>query len=155
VDEPAEVLVEAVEQAVPGWVERSVESRVVAARGSLPEDVHAAASVAGAAAAADVAARLRDLLALDVEEQRANPLALLRTAVRYPTDVLRTAGIPPVARDEFSERSFPDDVYDLSPATWRDVDDSLFEPGIAWGAWKAHQVLRRHRSDGAEGTASS
>ena len=29
--------------------------------------------------------------------------------------------------------AFPDDVYDLAPATWTDVDESLQEPGIASG----------------------
>ena len=149
-DESAETLLAAAEAAVPGWVERCVADRLVAARGTVPEDVRAAAAAAGVAAAEDVTARLRELLERDVEAQQANPLAILRSAVRYPTEVLRRAGVPPVRRDEFAERTFPDDVYDLSPATWRDVDESLFEPGIVWGAWKAQQVLRRRRPASGE-----
>ena len=70
---------------------------------------------------------------------------VLRAAVRYPTAVLRRAGVPPVVRDEFRERAFPEDSYDLAPAGWKDVDESLHEPGIIWGAWKAKTVMDRHR----------
>ena len=38
-------------------------------------------------------------------------------------------------------RNFPDDVYDLSPATFADVDPALHEPGLVWGAAKAHVHL--------------
>jgi hypothetical protein len=91
---------------------------------------------------------LRALLAADVDAQRANPLALLRAAVRHPTEVLRAAGVAPVARDEFAEHSFPDDIYDLSPAAFADVDPSLTELGIVWGAAKAHVILTRRRAEG-------
>jgi hypothetical protein len=141
-------LAEAIEAALPGWVERSVARIATAYWGAVPEQVRAAAEAAGERAAEEVGPRLRDLLATDVDEQRTNPLALLRTAVEYPTVVLRDAGVPPVVRDEFAERAFPDDVYDLAPATWNDVDPSLHEPGIAWGAWKAKTVLDRRRSEG-------
>ena len=66
---------------------------------------------------------------------------MLRTLVRYPTDVLRSAGARPVTRDEFAVRNFRDDVYDLSPATFADVDPALHEPGLVWGAAKAHVHL--------------
>jgi hypothetical protein len=63
--------------------------------------------------------------------------------VRYPTEVLRRAGVPPVERDRFARESFPDDDYDLSPATWADVAPSLTELGITWGAAKAFEHKRR------------
>src|SRR5918998_1467217 len=69
-------------------------------------------------------------------------------AVDDATAVLRAAGARPVPRDEFSERSFPDYVYDLSPATFADVDPSLHEPGLLWGAAKAHVHLARRRREG-------
>jgi hypothetical protein len=59
--------------------------------------------------------------------------------------VLRAAGVPPVRRDEFAEHAFPDDVYDLAPASFADVDPSLHEPGLVWGAAKAHVHLSRRR----------
>jgi len=143
--ELAMALADAVEAALPGWVERSVERRA-----PVPDaQLRAAAAEAGRRAAAEVGAEMRALLATDVDGQRVNPLALLRGAVRYPTDVLRAAGVAPVTdRDEFAERSFPDDVYDLAPATWGDVDPSLHERGIVWGAAKAHVVLARRRREG-------
>jgi hypothetical protein len=30
--------------------------------------------------------------------------------------------------------------------TWRDVDESLHEPGIIWGALKARASMARHRT---------
>jgi hypothetical protein len=148
VPEPPEVLADAVEDVLAGWVERSVARIVVAYRGSEPTDVVAAARDAGAVAVAEVGPALRTLLAEDVDEQRTSPLALVRQAVRYPTGVLRAAGVPEVVRDEFRERAFPDDVYDLSPATWQDIDPALHEPGLIWGAWKAKTVLDRRREEG-------
>ena len=46
------------------------------------------------------------------------------------------------------ERAFPDDVYDLAPASFADVDPALHEPGLVWGAAKAHVHLARRRRDG-------
>jgi hypothetical protein len=62
--------------------------------------------------------------------------------------VLRAAGAPEPARDPFAAEAFPDDAYDLSPATWADVDPALHERGIVWGAAKAHVVLARRRREG-------
>ena len=140
----ATALADAVEAALPVWVERCVAGRVPL----LDAELRAATADAGRRAVAEVGAEVRALLRTDVDEQRANPLALLRGAVRYPTEVLRAADAPPVRRDEFAERSFPDDVYGLSPATWSDVDPGLQERGIVWGAAKAHVVLARRRREG-------
>jgi hypothetical protein len=68
--------------------------------------------------------------------------------VRFPTEVLRRFGVPTPKRDDFAAEAFPDDAYGLSPATWADVDESLREPGLMWGAWKAHTVLARRRAEG-------
>ena len=77
-----------------------------------------------------------------------NPLALVRQAVPYPTEVLRSAGVPPVARDEFAARQFPDDDYDLAPTSFAELDPELHEPGLVWGAAKAHVHLARRRAAG-------
>jgi hypothetical protein len=144
-DEYANALIEGVDAAVPAWVERSVERVLTAWRGSADPDVMARAAEAGRRARADVSERLRALLETDVDEQHTNPLSILRDAVHWPTEVLRDAGAPQVLRDEFSERHFPDDVYDLTPASFADVDPSLHEPGILWGAAKAKTHLDRRR----------
>ena len=144
----AAALADAVDAAIPGWVTRAV-SAVLAAQG-LPAggEVAAAAEAAGAAARADGAPRVRALLAADIDDQRGNPLAILRSLVRYPTDVLRAAGARPVPRDEFATRNFPEDVYDLAPAAFADVDPALHDPGLVWGAAKAHVHLARRRREG-------
>jgi hypothetical protein len=147
-DEYAGALAAAAHAALPGWVERCVERRLADHGAVVTDDLRAAARAAGVRARDEIGAELRALLAADVDAQRTSPLAVLRRAVRYPTEVLRSAGVPPVARDEFAQRSFPDDVYDLSPATWRSIEESLQEPGIVWGAWKAKTVLDRRRAEG-------
>ena len=100
------------------------------------------------AATPTVLAQLDALLRTDVDAQQTNPLSVLRAAVRFPTEVLARHGVRPEARDSFAVRAFPDDVYGLSPATWADVDESLAEPGLVWGAWKAMTVLQRRRAEG-------
>lgn len=144
----ATALADGVEAALPGWVERCVEARLRASGHPLTDDVRAAARRAGERARAEVVPAVRDLLGRDVDQQPTGPLALLRGAVRYPTEVLARAGVAPVARDEVDQRLHPDDAYALSPASFRDVDPALHEPGITWGAAKAHVVLARRRREG-------
>lgn len=144
VAERAAALATAVEAALPGWVERSVERLLVARSDEADPAVMGEARRAGQAARAEVGGRVRSLLEADIDEQRSGPLAVLRSAVAYPTAVLRAAGMPPVERDAFSEEHFPDDDYDLTPATFADVDPSLHDPGLAWGAAKAWAHRRRH-----------
>ncbi len=56
----------------------------------------------------------------------------------------------PLARDAFARRQDPDDVYDLMPASFADIDPALAEPGLVWGAAKAHvHLARRRRADRA------
>lgn len=148
-----------------GWVVRSVRQRwadyraavtagsVVVEAGSVASAAVAAGDhaldVAAAQAAAearrDVLPALRGLLERDVEAQWTGPLAILRRTVAYPTAVLRSAGVPPVVRDGFAERNFPDDEYDLTPGSFADIHPDLHEPGLRWGAAKAHTVLRRRK----------
>jgi hypothetical protein len=144
----ADALAAGVEAALGPWVVRCVERIMRAWQGEMPPAVRTAAEAAGAQATADLMPAVRSLLATDVDDQRANPLALLRPAVRYPTEVLRAAGVPAVVRDAEAERQFPDDDYDLTPASFAELDPSLHELGMAWGAGKAHVVLRRRRSEG-------
>jgi hypothetical protein len=141
--ELATALADAIEAALPGWVERSVARRMGEAGRSEPE-VTAAAAAAGLRAQREVGPRVRALLDADIDEQRTTPLSLLREAARYPTEVLRAAGVEPAERDDMQAALFPDDVYDLGPATFADVDPALTEPGLAWGAAKAWNHRRRH-----------
>jgi hypothetical protein len=139
-----EELAAGVELALPGWVVRSVERVMTAWSGTVPEEVRRAAVEAGGRARADVGAAVRRLVASDVDEQATTPMALIRAAVRYPTEVLKAAGVPAVARDRFEARAFPEDAYALSPASFRDLDPELADVGLAWGAAKAFVHKRRH-----------
>jgi hypothetical protein len=147
VERYAHALADAVDETVAGWVERSVERVLVAWRGTADPGVMARARAAAEEARGAVMAELRPLLDADIDDQRSTPLTILRRAVRFPTEVLREAGVPPVVRDDDSARRFPEDDYDLTPASFADVDPSLHDHGIAWGAAKAHTHLRRHRPD--------
>jgi hypothetical protein len=144
--EYGQALAQAIEDALPGWVVRAVEGRWRDWKG-VDADPYLldAARVAGERARTEVGPAVRELLALDVDDQRVNPLTLVRRAVIYPTVVLRETGMPAVVRDEFDERAFPDDVYALTPASFADVDPTLHEPGLLWGAAKAHAHLVRRR----------
>jgi len=103
------------------------------------------AVASGERARREVGYQVRCLLETDVDAQRSNPLSVLRGAARFPTTVLRDAGVPPVVRDRFSEERFPEDIYDLGPASFADLDPSLHELGLRWGAAKAFVHRARHR----------
>ncbi len=128
----ADALIAAVEAALPGWVRRCV--------GGVADSVEAEEAALGY-----VMVCLRALLAQDIDEQRTNPLSILRSAVQFPTAVLQQAGVKPVERDEFSGRNFPDDVYDLAPANFAALGEGVHEAGMAWGAAKAFVHLQRRR----------
>lgn len=145
----AAALLAVVDATVAGWVERSVLERYRAWAGSEPPDaLQDAARGAGTRARAEVVPALRALLGTDVDAQRDNPLAVVRRAVVHPSAVLVAAGVPPVVRDAQAVRLFPDDAYDLAPATFADLHPSVHEPGLVWGAAKAHVVLARRRREG-------
>lgn len=144
----ASELAAAVEAAVPAWIERLVLGRIRDWNGEVGAEATAAAVGAAEAARADVVPRMRALLEADIDAQRGNPLELLRAATRHAHVALADLGVPGVTRDDFSERSFPEDEYDLMPATWADVDPSLHELGLTWGAAKAYVHMARRRAEG-------
>jgi len=132
-----------VSAAVPGWVVRCVEERLPPSTPGRAA-VLARAAAAGELARQEVAETLGALLVADVDAQRSTPLAVIRAAVSYPTEVLRHAGVAPVPRDPFVSDRFPDDPYGLTPASLPALDPDLAEPAIAWGAAKAMAHRRRH-----------
>lgn len=116
---------------------------------SVPEEAHPdllrRARAAGQDAAEALGPDLRALLAADVDEQRENPMAVVRRAVAWPTAVLAEAGITPAERDGYAANHFPDDVYGITPTNFADIDPELGEMGLVWGALKARAHLARHR----------
>lgn len=147
-DRHASALVDALDRHLAPWVVGLVVDRHRQWAGRVPAEVETAARDAGAAAAAEVVPAVRALLERDVDDQRAGPLELVRRAVGPATDALRRAGVPPVARDEVAMRLHPDDDYDLTPGSFAEVHPALHEPGLTWGAAKAHVVLARRRREG-------
>lgn len=141
----ADELADGIEAHLADWTVRSVQGACTRA-GVRPDDqLHAEAVAAGERCRDEVAPQVRALLQRDVDDQRTGPLSLLRRAVVHPTAVLAAAGVPPVERDEFDRRVMPEDRYGLAPATFADLDESLAEPGLRWGAAKAHVHLARRR----------
>lgn len=144
----AAALADAIDRALPVWLVRVVGERWRAWTGTAPSaELRQQAEAAGERARGEIVPALRALLATDVDEQRSNPLALVRRAVGAATEVLAAAGMPHVVRDAHAERIFPDDVYDLSPGSFGELDASVHEPGLEWGAAKAHVVLARRRRE--------
>jgi len=148
-DETGAAIVAGVERQVPGWARAHVE-RLLDAWGRAPADARVRAEAqsaeAGAAAARRIVAELRALFSVDPVQQPATPLEVVRTAYREPTAVLAAAGVPPIVRDEFDERAWPDDVYGLVPRTLGDLGDPELAPlHLAWGMAKA-TVIRARRA---------
>jgi hypothetical protein len=149
----AEALADRMVDALPAWVVRTMVQRLATAQGSVTDAQRATVEATGRAVADEVADPLRGLLALDIDAQTTTPLEVVRGHLRRPTEVLRELGVPPVARDDFDAAQFPDDVYDLGPRAYADVDPGLQEPALAWGAAKAFVHLqRRRRTSGPERT---
>lgn len=147
-DEPAAALLEAARGAAPIWLRR-ITTRAATAAGPVPDGLVVAIDRMADETSSTLLRRLGALLATDVDDQVTNPLSLFRRAVAAPNDLLAAHGVPAPSGDPFASERFPDDVYRLGPATWADIDPSLHEPGITWGAWKAMTVLRRRREEGS------
>ena len=131
-------LADAVAAALPGWVERSLRRRA-------PEVADEVVTAVTAEVEADVLPRLRELLALDVDEQRQSPLAVVRRAAATLGGALDGLGVAPAERDDHQRSLFPNDDHDLVPATFADLSDQAGRAGIEWGASKAFVHRRRHR----------
>jgi hypothetical protein len=131
-------LADAIDVAVVPWLVECVATRTP---GHEQE-----AGVAAEAARREVVPLIRDLLATDIDAQRATPLQLLRRGTAPVTRMLADAGAIQPVRDEVSRRLDPDDLYDLGPVAYADLGPEVAEAGLVWGAAKAHVHLRRRRS---------
>jgi hypothetical protein len=141
----ADLLADAVQEAVAPWLMAAAGRLAeVAGRTLRPDEMDRLERVAQTTAN-DVAPRVRRVLDADVDAGLGTPLAVLRDSTGSFTAALTGLGFEPVIRDGFERRNFPADVYDLGPATFADMDPSLHEPGLAWGAARAHVHLRRRR----------
>ncbi|MEM8708015.1 MAG: hypothetical protein AAGE98_16240 [Actinomycetota bacterium] len=138
-------LADGVDLHLAGWVERSLVVAAAAGGVAVVSDV-----VPGVVERTRAAAmpELRRVLDADVDAGAGSPLAALRGAVGPMTEALDTWGAARPPRDEFLERQFPGDPYQLGPAAFSDIHPDLHEPGLVWGAARAHVHLRRRREHG-------
>ena len=138
-------LADQIDAVIDPWVRRSLAAAATAGGVALVEaDVPAVVDATRAAAMPE----LRRVLAADVDAGSGSPLAALRSAVGPMTDALRRWGAAAPPRDDFLERQFPGDPFQLGPAAFSDLDPALHEPGLVWGAARAHVHLRRRREAG-------
>lgn len=148
-DEPVALLIAVATDVTPRWLHRIVaESATRAGIDVAAEPCRTQLETAVATWSAGLIDRLGELLAVDVDEQRTNPLSLFRSAIAGPTELLVSWEVPTRKVDRFTTEHFPEDVFGLGPASWSDIDPALQEAGITWSAWKAMTVLRRRRDEG-------
>jgi hypothetical protein len=129
---------EALGRLLPEWMRRRA---LGAAAGVDPEALAAAI----AAAMGPLVPELERVLTADVDAGAGSPLAAVRAATGPLTSLLLEHGAEPTSRDAFDARAFPDDVFGFGPASFADIDESLHELGLMWGAARAHVHLRRRR----------
>jgi hypothetical protein len=151
-EQASTAIVAGVERLAADWVVAAV-TRILDAWGRLDAFERAVAldhaRVAGTEGRARTVAELRELFATDAASQRTTPLAIVRTLRREATRVLAAAGVPPVERDPFDTRAFPDDVYALVPQSLADLgDDDLAPMLMVWGIGKSKAL--RARTTGSE-----
>ena len=84
--------------------------------------------------------QLRELLGKPFPAQRRAPLELFQEAMKYPTAMLAEAGCASVARDDVTAAALPGDLYDLAPASTRDLGEELWALHLRWGAAKAAAI---------------
>lgn len=150
--ETGTAIVAGVARGAPAWVVDCVTRRLDE-WGRAGEDARRraidAAPGAGTRAAERVVTELQVLLETDPGAQRSTPLEVVRTLVREPTELLVTVGVPPIVRDAFDERAWPQDRYGLVPRTLGDLGDPDLAPlHLAWGMAKA--AVLRARARGSE-----
>ena len=84
--------------------------------------------------------QLRELLGRPFPAQRRAPLELFQEAMKYPTALLADAGCEAVARDDVTAAALPGDLFDLAPASTRDLGEELWALHLRWGAAKAAAI---------------
>ncbi len=91
-------------------------------------------------AAAELADSLEALARLSPQEQVKSPLELVRDATRPITALLDERRVAAPHRDEWAVEIHPEDVYDLYPASSRDLGEEAWQLHLAWGIDKARVV---------------
>ncbi len=135
-------------EATPSWVRRCVIEVTTSQRIEMPDDFDDMMDQASARAARFIDVRLGALLDTDIDRQQSTPLAVIREAVRFPVEVLHQLGASQVHRLDMERWAFPNDPFGLTPANLADLDQSVHQAGLIWGATKAGLHLQRRRAEG-------
>jgi hypothetical protein len=147
-------IVAGVDRCAVGWTERVVVE-LADQWGRLAPDARDAliadARDAGERSRERVTAELRAFFALDAAQQRTTPLAIVRSLRAEATEVLSRAGLPPVERDPYEVRAFPDDIYGIVPHALPELgNDELGPTLLVWGLGKSAVLrARSHRREGS------
>ena len=142
--EGAQRMLAGVERLAAGWIVAQVTT-ILDAHGGLgdAERMHVLerAREAGEQGRDRVLGELRELFASPPTAQRSTPLEIIRSLRREPTSVLADAGVPPVVRDQYDARAFPDDLYGIVPKAITELgDEELGGALLAWGIGKAKAI---------------
>lgn len=141
----ADTFTEAVARHIGPWVERSLQTRLASANIDVDSAVTEQVRTTRDHVAGRVIDAFRLLMNTDIDQQRTTPLEIIRGAVPLMTAMLEQHHVAPVERDPFDQQQFPHDLYGLSPHHVSDIDESLHEAALVWGAAKAHVHLQRHQ----------
>jgi hypothetical protein len=91
-------------------------------------------------AVAELERALADLLSQPEDEQNRSPLELVREATQPVTAALAALGLRPPPRDLFLTETYPEDVYDLYPASSQSLGEEVWRLHLEWGKAKAKRV---------------
>lgn len=141
-------LYDAVVVAIPAWISRRMLEISSLGGMSASADFMSLIEEVAQHTVQQISGDLLVLLSTDVDQQRYNPLQVIREANVFANRALEGAKVPVPHRDEFDSQVMPHDIYSVGPLTWRDLSEDVHEAGISWGAWKAATVLTRRRAEG-------
>ena len=83
---------------------------------------------------------LDELVTASLPLQGESPLQLVRIATRPLSEALAAAGVRTPKRDERDAEIHPEDIYDLYPASSRELGDEVWRLHMQWGLDKARVV---------------
>lgn len=135
---------DAIYVALPRWIDRVVTDRAGADTDFSEDEIAVFIERAGKAAQTDIGEKAR-LLLDSAATKPADLLQLLQSAVHYPTGVLHYLGVEQAQRGAFAQAAWPEDIYELTPKSMADIDESLEEPFTRWDAARKLAGARRSR----------
>ncbi len=118
--------------AFPGYINARLAELGAPASNEIDDAVIAAATA--------LEAGLRELLRQPAAYQARSPLELIRDATQQVTTALVGIGVRAPERDEWQQSQHPDDLYDLYPASSRDLGEEAWRLHLQWGIDKAASV---------------